>query len=768
MDPYSRLAPEIREYIYEKKWQSLHSVQEAAIEAVLDRNDHILIAAGTASGKTEAAFFPVLSQLIFDAEQKTGDTAGDAKVQSVQVLYIGPLKALINDQAERLDGLLGRLGIPLWRWHGDVDDNRKKKLLENPAGVLEITPESLEAILLKHSEKIKPLFCNLAFIILDEVHAFMGSERGDQILCQIKRIEDEAGPSPRRIGLSATLGNYREALVWLASHGGTSEGQDRQMGKSRCRKALLVEESGGGKKVRLALDYFNKMDPAAPGDGFFYRALYNQCRNMNPPGKCIIFTNSRLDAEETIGRLREMGREKGEEELFHIHHGSISTALREETEERLRRHEGPAVVAATATLELGIDIGELDRIIQIGPPLSAAGFVQRLGRSGRRSGRSEMYFTILEDPGEIRPPELRLPWPLLRTIAVIELYLKEKWTEGIEKRPLPFSLLCHQILSILGSLGEHTGADLARKVLSLPPFTNVTQEDFKLLLLSLLNNDIIEKTDKGLITGLWGERIISRYSFFSVFPDESEYRVSANGRELGRVNFLPPEGSSIILSGRYWVVDGIDYTKREIAVSPAESGGSRVWRGSGAGIHTKIVRRMKEILASGEDYAYLNGSARKRIADARSLAQRSGLLANNFISLERPASVSALGLPVQDCTDPSRGKRYSFLFFPWLGSRGMRTLLHILDIHENRTALCLVNLYRENEFCLRITSALDIPAFKIKLAEIISRPDIGGLPVDTEKIPLTGKYDYLLPQELLCKQYRANMLDLNELKGLMD
>ncbi|MDR2094975.1 MAG: DEAD/DEAH box helicase [Treponema sp.] len=749
MDPYSRLAPEIREYIYEKKWQHLRPVQEAAIAAVLDRDEHILIAAGTASGKTEAAFFPVLSRLLLDAGQTVG--------RGVQVLYIGPLKALINDQAERLGDLLNILGIPLWRWHGDVDGSRKKKLLDNPAGILEITPESLEAILLRHPEQVQSLFRGLAFIILDEVHAFMGSERGDQVLCQIKRIEDEAAVLPRRIGLSATLGNYGEALAWLASSGGGPQG-----GKGR--SAVLVEESGAGKKIRLALDYFNYMDPTAPGDGPFYRALYRQCRTTNLPGKCIIFTNSRLDAEETIGRLREMGRGQGEEELFHIHHGSIAAALREETEERLRSHEGPAVVAATATLELGIDIGELDRIIQIGPPVSAAGFVQRLGRSGRRSGRSEMYFTMLEDPGEIRPPELPLPWPLLRTIAVIELYLKEKWTEGIEKRPLPFSLLCHQILSMLSSLGEHTVADLERRALSLPPFKYVSREDFRLLLSSLLQNGIIEKTDRGLITGLWGERIVGHYSFFSVFPDESEYRVSANGRELGRVNFLPPEGSSIILGGRYWLVDGIDYAKKTIAVSPAEGGGSRVWRGGGAGIHTRIVRRMKALLASGEDYAYLSAAARERMAEARSLARESGLLADNCIPLERPGARP--DCPVREDGDPPRNKRYGFLFFPWLGTRGMRTLLHILDIPENRAALRLAGLYRENEFCLRIVSALDIPAFKAELANITGSPDADSLPVDPEKIPLTGKYDYLLPPELLCKQYRANMLDLDELKGM--
>jgi ATP-dependent Lhr-like helicase len=295
---------------------------------------------------------------------------------SVGALYIGPLKALINDQGERLKPLAALGEIPLWIWHGDAPDNQKKKLLANPAGILQITPESLEALLLRRPEKIKALFAELLFVIIDEVHAFMGSSRGSQILCQLTRIETEAGCSPRRIGLSATLGDYSQAMDWLSL--GTS------------RSTVLINEKKNKRRVSIALDYFSQ---AKGEEQHYYEALYRQCRNM----RCIIFANSRLEAEETIAALRAVSAKYHGEDQYHIHHGSISAALRAETEKTLRESAHPITAAATATLEMGIDIGSLDRIIQIGPPLSVAGFVQRLGRSGRRTGKPEIYFTCLAD-----------------------------------------------------------------------------------------------------------------------------------------------------------------------------------------------------------------------------------------------------------------------------------------------------------------------------------------------------------------------------------
>jgi ATP-dependent Lhr-like helicase len=726
-NPYSRLAPFIREYIYEKKWNELRDIQEAAIGEVLDGTGHILIASGTASGKTEAAFFPILSLI------------AASPGNSARVLYIGPLKALINDQFERLKDLLALGKIPLWRWHGDVANSHKKKLLENPSGILQITPESLEALLLRHPEKAGRLFGDLAFIVIDEVHAFMGSDRGAQLLCQISRIESASGALPRRVGLSATLGDYGEAAEWLAAGSG--------------KKTVFIKEEKSKKAVSLSLDYFF----GEGAKGSYYEELYSQCRNR----KCVIFTNSRPEAEETIAAIREIAAARKEEDRCHVHHGSISAILREETEKKLRETEGPMTTAATTTLELGIDIGRLDRIIQIGAPQSAAGFVQRLGRSGRRTGRPEIYFSALEEGGESLPDAI--PWPLLRTIAIIQLYLDEKWTEGVYPRPLPFSLLCHQTLSVLASLGEHRPADLARRLLSLPPFRKVPEEDYRELLLHLVNRGYLQKTSEGtLITGLEGERLTGHYSFYTVFPGEEEYRVVFGGRELGTVNFLPPEGSAITLAGRCWRIEAVDLRKRELIAVPGGGTGTRVWRGGSAVLHSRVAERMRRVLAEENLYPYLTKRAEARLLEARRKARQCGLTESIFIPEDgapEPSPARLLGGRTPN--------RYGFFLIPWLGSRGMRTLQVILQNPSNRKGLKMSSLYRENEYVFRILSGLEPELFAAELRRLIENPGKPENLLEPDRIPFTDKYDYLLPPRLLLKQYAANMLDHEELKNLI-
>jgi ATP-dependent Lhr-like helicase len=710
--PYSRLAPFLREYIYEQKWKEVRAIQEAAIEAVFDSADNILISSGTATGKTEAAFFPVISLL----SRKSAASAG--------VLYIGPLKALINDQFERLSPLLELGNIPVWRWHGDVGGDHKKRFLENPSGVLQITPESLEALLLRYSAKIAALFRDLAFVIIDEVHAFMESPRGAQLLCQLARIEEAAGCRPRRIGLSATLGDYGAAREWLGG------------------KTSLIKDEGVKKKISVAVDHFTARD--GKPEAACYEALYKQCREYpSSGGKCVVFTNSRVEAEETAAALRVLALDKGAEDVFRVHHGSIAGTLRAEAEQDLKEKKGPVVTVATGTLELGIDIGKLDRIVQIGPPGSGAAFVQRLGRSGRRSAKAEIYFSIRDEAdGDIIDA---VPWNLIRTIAVVQLYLEEKWIEGAVSRPFPYSLLCHQTLSILASLGEQAPPELARRVLTLPPFALVPAEDYRELLLRLISLDYIQKTEEGkLLLGLEGECLVNHYSFYAIFPDETEYRVLRDGQELGTVNFLPPEGGALALAGRYWQVRGFDAAHREIYVKSAAEGGKNVWRGSGAEIHTKIVRRMRRVLAEDTAYPYLSKRARERLLAARAHARLWGICGDPFISV-------------------GADKTPAFFFIPWLGTRGLRTFQAIFQNENYRNNLGMAWYYRKNDYALALGLKIPLPSFRKALAGLLDELSFGDTPpsdlTDPARIPMTDKYDYLMPPRLLAKQYAAHMLD---------
>jgi ATP-dependent Lhr-like helicase len=742
-DPYSRLAPFIREYIYGEKWSALRTIQEAAIGEVFDGKGHILIAAGTASGKTEAAFFPLLSAIAVNLQREQDEKPENDERFTFRrplVLYISPLKALINDQARRLEKILAagkepghEADIALWRWHGDIPSNHKSRFLENPSGVLLITPESLESLLLRHGRKLKTVFGGLEFVVIDEVHVFMESDRGSQILCQLARIGEAGGAEQktvRRIGLSATLGDYQGARHWLS--------------RGTALPAALLCDEGTGRKFSIALDY-----NAERGAGL-YRSLYGQCRNK----RTIVFTNSRLEAEECAASLGSLALSLGEPDIFRVHHGSISALLRDEAEEELKSGIGPAVTCATATLELGIDLGGLDRIIQLGPPWSVSAFVQRLGRSGRRNGRAEIFFSV-QDEALFDPI---LPWDLLRTMAVVQLYLEEKWIEPPEEKPLPYSLLVHEILGILASLGEHRPEELARRVLSLPPFTRISSGKFRFLTGWLGDCGMIQKTAEGkIILGLEGERIVNRHSFYPVFPGEETFRVMLEGREIGTVNFVPDPLSVLAVGGRRWLVKSIDPKRREIWVAETSGAGSeRVWRGRGGGVHQRVADTMRRILMENPDssrYPYLSPSARQALDKGRRLARKLELENTVLISLGNWGNWGT-GLAL----------------LPWLGSREMRTVEIVLKLKENRQALKLLSIEQKNDFSFFIETKLPLNEFYELLKSLSSKglenPEKAVTDIFRQNIPYADKYDYLLPPELLAEQYAANMLDREALGKL--
>ena len=534
MSTFSRYAPFIQEYIYRNRWDDLRTVQNEACTLLMDTEDHVIIASGTASGKTEAAFFPVLTLLCENPSA------------SVSVLYISPLRALINDQFERLDLLLKDSHIPVRAWHGESSRSARAAALACPEGIIQITPESLEALLTDHPEQAAVLFSDLRFVMIDELHAMAGTDRGLQLQCLLTRLERISGCLPRRIGLSATLQDYAQAARWLGAGSG--------------RKVSCAGLTGSSRKLSLALEVFQ--DDAEKWE-FLYRQVYRR--------KCLIFTNSRNGAEEAVHHLREIAADRGDPDIFHLHHGSLSKELRRETELAMKNSSGPVVTAATMTLELGIDIGDLDCIVQIGPPVSVSGFVQRLGRSGRRSGRSRMLF--LETPaGEGGSGPDSLPWDFLQTCSVILLYLEERWIEPFVSRPKPFSLLAHQTLAALKNTTGLRPAGLARAVLTLPAFSeSISAEEYQQLLRHMLEKDYLERMEDGtLIIGLEGEKYTSSYEFYSVFKDTASWTVRWEDRILGTLEECPQGDTAFVLSGRSWQVTYADKGSHTIVVDKDE------------------------------------------------------------------------------------------------------------------------------------------------------------------------------------------------------
>ena len=442
---FDRYAPFVQDFIYQNGWESLRAIQVAAGDAIFNTQDNVLLTASTASGKTEAAFFPILT--LFSEDMPS----------SIGAIYIGPLKALINDQCQRLNILCEEANIPVWHWHGDVSQSHKARMLKKPSGILQITPESLEAMLLRKHAQISRLFSDLRFIVIDEVHSLMRGDRGGQTLCLIERLCRLAGVNPRRIGLSATIGDPKTTGEFLS--GGTGRGVViPQIAQKGTRWRISMEhffvqgpQATEEKPVEAmpALDAATDVAPqnADPGIGYIFEHTRGK--------KCLVFVNSREECEAVTTTLRQYCEARHEPDRFLIHHGNLSASYRETAEEAMKDDTLLQTTVTTATLELGIDIGRLERAFQIDAPFMVSSFLQRLGRTGRRDQPPEMWFVMREDMPEVRAMlPTTVPWKLLQGIALVQLYMEERWVEPPKLDRLPFSLLYHQTMSTLASCGE--------------------------------------------------------------------------------------------------------------------------------------------------------------------------------------------------------------------------------------------------------------------------------------------------------------------------
>ena len=667
-DIFSRFSPLVQDYIYAAGWETIRPIQLAAAEVIFDTDDNLILASDTASGKTEAVFFPIISQL------------ENSFTESVEVLYIAPLKSLINDQFERINGLLRDSGIPVFHWHGDVAASHKNKLLKNPAGILQITPESLESMLMNRHNDIIRLLGGLKYVIIDEIHTLMGADRGNQILCQLDRIAQIIGYPPRRIGLSATIGDMEKARMWLTGNSG--------------RNTQIPPPGAAKSRWRLAIEHFYVQDATMerdltptehPKEKIEIDAGYEYIYDCVKDKKSIVFSNSREETEYVTATMRQIAGNRSEEDVFYIHHGFLSASIREEAEQKLKE-EKKCVTCATVTLELGIDVGGIERILNIGAPTTVASFLQRLGRSGRKSGVPEMFMVFREEhplPDALLPQ--LIPWELVRGIAVIQLYIEEKFVELPSVKNMPVSLLFQQTLSILASSGENTPKRLAEKVLSLSPFSAVEKEDYRELLISMIQNEYIEMTETGgLILGLKGERLTKSFKFYAVFKDSEDYSVKHESEEIGRLASPPPVGDRFALAGRVWEVEELDLERKLIYAHPVAGKMEVAWPGDFGEVHTKILEMMRKILLSDTEYPYLKPNAAERLRAARRVFANAGLKETMLVSL---------------------GGNTRCLV-PWLGTRSFRTLRKYLQ--KNAAYFGIRGV--EHEGCYYMTFKSDLPA----------------------------------------------------------
>ena len=722
---FYRFSPLVQDFIYANGWETIRPIQIEAAKIIFDTNDNLILSSDTASGKTEAVFFPIISEL-------EGSFS-----ESVEVLYIAPLKSLINDQFERIDILLRDSGIPVFHWHGDVAASHKNKLLKKPSGVLQITPESLESMLMnKHSDIIR-LFGRLRYVVIDEIHTLMSADRGNQILCQLDRIAEIIGYHPRRIGLSATIGNLEKAKIWLTGNSG--------------RNTAVPTVPSAKHRIRLAAEHFYIQDnsndrsvsPAEhPESAIAIDAGYEYIYDCVKDKKSIVFSNSREETEYVTATLRQIASNRADEDIFYIHHGNLSAAIREEAEQKLKT-EQKCVACATVTLELGIDIGKIERILNVGAPTTVSSFLQRLGRSGRKTGISELFMVFREEkPLPDTPLPQLIPWELIRGIAIIQLYIEDKFIEPPSVKKMPLSLMFQQTLSILASSGENTPKRLAEKIFSLSPFSHVDKEDYRELLISMIKNEYVEMTEsKGLILGLRGEKLTKSFKFYAVFKDSEDYSVKHESEEIGTISSPPPVGDRFALAGRVWEVEELDLTRKLIYVHPIPGKMQVAWPGDYGEIHTKVLEKMFKILTVDTEYPYLKANAKERLAAARRVFCNAGMAQTMLISL---------------------GGNTKCLL-PWLGTRSFRTLRKYLQM--NASYFGIYGLEYDGCYYMTFKCENDANELLQMIQRKITNDTIETIDlVGKGECPIFEKYDPCIPPELLRRAYAADKLRTDEMK----
>lgn len=734
MRAFDRYAPFVQEYIYQNHWENLRSIQVAAADAIFNTDENVLLTASTASGKTEAAFFPIIT--LFSEDMPS----------SVGCIYIGPLKALINDQFSRLNDLCAEADIPVWHWHGDVAQSHKAKLMRHPSGILQITPESLEALLLHKHAAIAKLFGDLRFVVIDEVHSLLRGDRGGQTLCLIERLSRIAGVNPRRIGLSATIGD--------------PEGTGEFLSLGTGRKTIIPKIDAKGGKWRLSMEHFYVKDAQAAEDKQIPNALpvleekTDDAPANADPGigyifehtrgkKCLVFVNSREECEMVTTTLRHYCELNHEPDRFLVHHGNLSASYRETAEGIMKDDSQYMTTVTTATLELGIDIGRLERAFQIDAPWTVSSFLQRMGRTGRRELPPEMWFVIREDEPEVRAMlPTTIPWKLLQGIALVQLYLEERWVEPPRLDRLPFSLLYHQTMSTLASCGELSPRALADRVLRLHYFHRITQEDYRVLLRHLIATDHIQQTEQGgLIVGLAGERVINSFKFYGVFQESEEYTVRSESQELGTVVSPPPVGEKLAIAGHVWQVLDVDHKRRLIYCQQVKGSVPAYFGQCPGDLHTKILERMRRVLQEDRQYPYLMKNAVARLEQARFTAAHSGAAEKPLINLG--------------------GNMWCLL--PWVGTYTFLTMERFLKI-KCADRLGLRNLDSARPFFIQFTMKADESAFFRVLAEEIRKPIDPMELVYPKELPLFDKYDEYLPEELVKKGFALGVLDVDGLR----
>ncbi len=643
---FDLLARGVQRQLWRMGWTELRPIQVHAIRAITQSDADVVIAAETASGKTEAAFLPIISRISEEAPS------------SVRALYVGPLRALINDQFQRVEDLCKYMDVPTHRWHGDVGAAAKSSLLKNPAGILLITPESIESLFVNRSVHLSRLFGGLRYVVIDELHSFLDSERGihlQSLLCRLRRVVGASDGSFRTVGLSATLGDMSAAQRYLNRH--------------KPKTVAVIRDDAGEKELRYRVHAYISRAPSGRNVAEEAREdsqeldvmrqiaedLIEHCRGSSN----LVFANAKGDIEVYADLCNEIARRDALSESFLVHHGSLSREIREDTEVGMKSgHRQTAI--CSSTLEMGIDIGSVRMVGQIGATWSVTSLKQRLGRSGRKGDdpRIMRVYIACRDPGSDGSLLDRLHLELIQAIGATELLLSG-WVEPPTPATCDLSTLTQQVISVIAETGRTTASELHARLISHGAFRDIELNLFKALLQCLGQADIAEQIETGeLILGLEGERIRTGRDFYAAFQTPAEFTVTTGQRLIGTVPILvsPSVDDHILLGGRRWKVVSVDYDRSEILVEPARGKKRPLFMGGAGAVHGRIREKMREVLQSGDQYVYLNSTASDLLECARRAAAEAHILTEPVIAV---------------------GPRKS-LWFTWAGTNAQSTLAAML------------------------------------------------------------------------------------------
>lgn len=551
-------------------WSALRPLQDAAIAPLLAGEDALLLAP-TAGGKTEAAVFPVLSRMA------TESWAGTS------VLYVCPLRALLNNLEDRVDSYAAWLGRRAAVRHGDTAQGVRRRMVTDRPDILMTTPESIEAMLVSATIDPHVLLGDVRAVVVDEVHAFAGDDRGWHLLAVLERLTRLTGRPLQRVGLSATVGNAPELLGWL-------QGSNR--GRTPAR--VIAPEPPGTTTADVALDYVGSLPNAATVISTLHRGE-----------KRLVFADSRRFVEQVGVRLGDLGVET------YVSHSSLAASERRRAETAFAEARD-CVIVATSTLELGIDVGDLDRVLQIGAPATVASLLQRLGRTGRRPGATRNMTLLATDDAE-----------LLRATALLLLW-SQGYVESITPPPAPAHIAAQQVLALAlqeGRIGRRTWPEW------LGGLPLATAADATTIVDDLLARGVLDEDSGMLFVGPEAERRYGRRHFMelmSVFTSDPQVTVLHGRTEVGTVDPMVLVAKvngprRLALAGRTWTVTHVDWTRRQAYVEPAEGPGLARWSGTSSPLNGRLVDAMRQVLLGADPVGVvLSSRASRRLAELRS------------------------------------------------------------------------------------------------------------------------------------------------------